>query len=630
MKDASQRVVALGIDVPLLRTISAANSSQHRYSMTGASLATAGTVTVSNRELGDCRMRRNAVTKTFSRYQTFLLLGAYSLLLPIGAFAQTASPQKVRRGQEIVVSFPTRGGGLSARASLKAENLKRPAELKLSKSLQHGAFGVFTTNTGLAASSNEPINTNEAEITKACEALKAANRGTAITCEPNYIVESAYVPNDTQYAALYGMQRINAENSWDLTKGSPDVTVAVIDTGIDYTHPDLADNIARNVGEIPNNGIDDDGNGFTDDYYGYDFVSYDSDPKDDHFHGTHCAGTIGAKGDNGEGVAGVAWNIKLMPVKVLDSYGSGTISSVAAGMNYAVNRGVKIISMSLGTTAYSQTLEDAIIYAKNNGALIVAAAGNAAANADTSPLYPAASAQDNVISVAASNSSDSLAYFSNYGATSVDLAAPGESILSTYLNGQYAYASGTSMATPHVAGMAAMLKSVNSTLTYSQIKSILITSVDKLPAFTGKMVSGGRANLYAAILLAQGPTPTPTPTSTPTATPTPQPTNTPNPIQPTPTPQPAPGEPIDEDPNELTLSIEKTRSRIFLFGEITDYLDKPVVNERLTLLCRGETTRSKLSDDEGYYEFVIRRPRRPIYCWVEDSSGNRSRRVKVR
>lgn len=625
-------MVPLGIRLPLSHPLKAANTSQHRYSTAGVSLAYAHTVLVGDRKLRDCPMWRNAVTKTFSHYQTFLLLGACSLLFPIAVFAQSASPQKVWRGQEIVVSFPTRGGGLSARASLKAENLKRPAELNLARSLQRGAFGVFTTQPGTAAASNDQVDANEAEIKKACDALKAANRGTEITCEPNYIVESARVPNDTQYAALYGMQRINAENAWDLTTGSPSVTVAVIDTGIDYTHPDLSDNIATNAGEIPNNGIDDDGNGFADDYYGYDFVSYDSDPRDDHFHGTHCAGTIGAKGDNGQGVAGVAWNIKIMPVKVLDSYGSGSISSVAAGMNYAVNQGVKILSMSLGTSAYSQTLENAIIYAKNNGALVVAAAGNSAADADLSPLYPAASTQDNVISVAASNSGDGLAYFSNYGVTSVDLAAPGESILSTYLNGQYAYASGTSMATPHVAGMAAMLKSINSTLTYSQIKSILITSVDKLPAFTGRTVSGGRANLYAALLLAQGPTPTPT--ATPTATPTPQPTSTPQPIPVTPTaaptPQPAPGEPIEEDPNELTLSVEKTRSRIFLFGEITDSFDKPVANETISLLCRGDTIRSKMSDQDGYYEFSIRRPRKPVSCWVEDSMGNRSRRVKVR
>ena len=208
---------------------------------------------------------------------------------------------------------------------------------------------------------------------------------------------------------------IQAPQAWDITTGSSNVVVAVIDTGIDYTHPDLTDNISTNPGEIRGNGVDDDGNGFVDDYYGYDFINGDSDPMDDHFHGSHCAGTIGGRGDNGRGVAGVNWTVKLMPVKVLDSYGSGTLAAVAAGMNYAVKRGVKIMSMSLGTTGYSATLENAIINAKNAGVLVVAAAGNSSQNTDISPNYPSASAQDNVIAVAASNSTDTLAYFSNWG-----------------------------------------------------------------------------------------------------------------------------------------------------------------------------------------------------------------------
>ncbi len=543
--------------------------------------------------------------------------------------AQTVKPKRVFKGQEILVSFPKNGGGFSARASRKADHLKRPQKLSLRKSLDQGTLGVFSTTT-TSLGTNDAVDANEEAIRQACQELKDQNPTYDLTCEPNYIVETTRGADDPYLGSLWGMSAIQAPAAWDVTTGSAAVTVAVVDTGIEYTHPDLATNIAVNTGEVPANGIDDDQNGFVDDVYGYDFINNDANPMDDHFHGTHCAGTIGAVGDNGLGVAGVAWNVQLMPVKVLSSTGSGSIASVVAGINYAVHRGVKIISMSLGTSSYSQTLESAIENAKQQGVLIVAAAGNSGQNSDLYPLYPAASTQDNVISVAASTQTDGLASFSNFGATSVDLAAPGVSILSTTLAQGYGYASGTSMATPHVAGMAAILKSVNPGLSYSEIKAALLQGVDPLPAFSGKTVSGGRANLYRALTLVY-PTPTATPTQAPDETPTPEPTATP---EPSPTPDPSdPGEPDEPgygEPNSLSISLERSRRKVYIFGEIRDSSENLLADENVTLVCRKTEIATQTSDDEGYYEFSLRRPKKVMTCWVEDDMGTRSRRIRVR
>jgi len=577
------------------------------------------------------------LSSSLVRVTQLLITSTCTLTLPMSALAQGApGAKKVYPGQEIVVSFPSQTNGFSARASARVHNLHLAKGAKLAKSLSDGKLGVISTASTFGARGADPVQANEVEIKALCDAIKASNPGQEITCEANTIVETSRTPNDTQYSSLWGMPMISAPSAWDITTGSSSVTVAVVDTGIDYTHPDLVDNIATNPGEVPNNGVDDDNNGFIDDYYGYDFINGDSNPIDDHFHGTHCAGTISAKGDNARGVAGVAWSVKLMPVKVLDAYGSGSLASVAAGMNYAVKRGVKIMSMSLGTSSYSSTIENAIIAAKNAGVLIVAAAGNSTQDTDIYPNYPSASTQPNVLAVAASNSSDGLAYFSNWGATSVDLAAPGQNILSTYLGGQYAYASGTSMATPHVAGMAAMLLSVNSSLSYSQIKDILITTVDPNAAMAGKMVSGGRANLYKAVVKAQqgSSTPTPAPTSTPmpTATSTPAPAPT-QPAYPTATPTPTPppmDTPVEENPNSISITSERTRTRVYIFGEVLDSTDAPQVAEPVQLYCGGRLIGTKQTDSEGYYEFVFRRPARPVRCFAQDSNGDRSRRITVR
>ena len=331
-----------------------------------------------------------------------------------------------------------------------------------------------------------------------------------VFAEPNYLAEAFSMPNDPKFSQLYGLHNtgqtggtadcdIDALETWEYFTGSNEMVIAVIDTGVDYKHPDLAANMWHNTGEIPGNGIDDDGNGYVDDYYGYDFRNNDGDPWDDHSHGTHCAGTIGAVGNNGIGVVGVNQNVKIMSLKFLSAYGSGSYADAVSAIIYASKNGAKISSNSWGGGGYSLALKLAIEYAKTKGCLFVAAAGNSAANSDVSPLYPAAYNCSNIISVAATDHKDNLAWFSNYGPTSVDLAAPGVYILSTLPNNSYGKYSGTSMATPHVGGACALVWGQQPQLTLYQIKQLILDSVDPISALNGKSVTGGRLNVYNAI-----------------------------------------------------------------------------------------------------------------------------------
>lgn len=325
--------------------------------------------------------------------------------------------------------------------------------------------------------------------------------------EPDMLVfASATMPNDPAFNQLWGLHQrtdkdIDAPEAWDLTQGSSNVVVAVIDTGIDYGHEDLAANMWRNPGEIPGNGIDDDGNGFRDDVYGWDFCNEDSDPYDDNSHGTHCAGTIGAVGNNGIGVAGVNWGVKLMAVKTMNSGGSGYISDAIDAVYYATRRGVRLTSNSWGYYGWLQSMKDAIDNAGTSNILFVAAAGNELNDNDTNPCYPSSFVSANIISVAATDADDDLAWFSNFGKTAVDLAAPGEYIYSTVLTaqGKYASYSGTSMATPHVAGAAALIAAYSPVLTAAQIKQRILDNTDRSPTLSGKTVSGGRLNLYKGL-----------------------------------------------------------------------------------------------------------------------------------
>ncbi len=328
--------------------------------------------------------------------------------------------------------------------------------------------------------------------------------------EPNYEVSIAATPNDPRYSELWNMHNIaqtggtpdadiDGPEAWDITTGDGNVIIGVIDTGVDYTHEDLKDNMWTNPGEIPGNGIDDDGNGYVDDVYGYDFVNNDGDPMDDHGHGTHVAGTIAGVGDNNIGVVGVNWNAKIAGIKFLSARGSGSTAGAINSIVYANNNGIRITNNSWGGGPFSQALLDAI----NAGGLFVAAAGNASNNTDNVSFYPAAYTSDNIISVAATDHNDALASFSNYGLTSVDLAAPGVRILSTVPYGScplcnssgYEWLQGTSMAAPHVAGAAALMQSVIPQSTTAQLKTWIMDSVDPIAALNGRMVTGGRLNL---------------------------------------------------------------------------------------------------------------------------------------
>lgn len=346
------------------------------------------------------------------------------------------------------------------------------------------------------------VNVLSSQSVGEARAAYQANGNVAET-QLNYQFELAATPNDPNFSSLWGMTRINAPQAWDRTTGSRSIIVAVIDTGVDYNHPDLAANIWRNTREIAGNGIDDDGNGFRDDIRGWDFANNDNNPMDDQGHGTHVAGTIGAVGNNRTGVAGVAWNVQIMPLKFMrptaDGRATGTTLDAIRSINYAVSNGARILNNSWGGGGYDTALNNAIANARSRGVIFVAAAGNDRNNNDTNPSYPANYNQDNIISVAATDSADRLASFSNYGRSTVDIAAPGVGILSTARGGGYVSMSGTSMATPHVAGAAALVWSQNPTWSYTQVINALYSSADTISGLTSSVAGGRRLNVGRAV-----------------------------------------------------------------------------------------------------------------------------------
>ncbi|MDQ3942927.1 MAG: S8 family serine peptidase, partial [Actinomycetota bacterium] len=340
--------------------------------------------------------------------------------------------------------------------------------------------------------------------------------------EPDFILRPSQTisANDPHYPRLYGLNNtgqnggaadadIDAPEAWNTTIGDAGTVVAVIDEGVDINHPDLRNNIWTNTDELPDNGLDDDRNGYVDDVNGYDFAGndasvYDPDPLSGagDEHGTHVAGTIAAQGNNSLGVVGVNWRVRIMPLKFLGPDGGYTSDAVEA-LNYAVAEGVKISNNSWGGGGSSRTLLEAINRADQAGHLFVAAAGNGGADGvgddnDATPQYPSSYNSPNVIAVAATDGRDALAGFSNYGSTSVDLAAPGVGILSTLPRNTYGSYSGTSMATPHVSGVAALLKSNDPTLDDAALKDRILRSVDRKNGLSGRTATGGRSNAAQA------------------------------------------------------------------------------------------------------------------------------------
>jgi len=320
------------------------------------------------------------------------------------------------------------------------------------------------------------------------------------------VVQATVLPSDPDLDQLWGMNGtygIDAPGAWAQTLGDPSVVVAIIDTGVDLDHPDLAANIWTNSGEIAGNGLDDDGNGYIDDLHGWDFVNHDGDPNDDNNHGTHVAGTIAAVSDN-VGVVGVAPNTQVMALKFLDANGSGYTSNAVTALTYAVNNGAQISNNSWGGGGSSSSMSSMLDIAATANHLFVAAAGNSSNNNDSSPSYPASYSQNNVLAVAANQSDGAPSGFTSYGATSVDVVAPGSGILSSVVGGGYATFSGTSMATPHVAGVAALMRAVNPNISFADIKQILIDTSTADSRLDGYAVSGGVVNAADAVTAAAG------------------------------------------------------------------------------------------------------------------------------
>jgi len=297
---------------------------------------------------------------------------------------------------------------------------------------------------------------------------------------------------------------ISAMQAWAVTKGSDQVVVAVLDSGVDYTHPDLAGNIWTRPEIIKQYEDEDLTEGAIDDVHGFNVVEDNGDPMDDNGHGTHCAGIIGAEGGNEVGISGVNWTVKIMPLRFMDSDGAGTTKDAIEAINYVINRkragvNVRVISASWGSTIKSRAMEDVIRKAGDEGILFVAAAGNDHSDNDAKPHYPASYDLNNVISVAALDRNDELTSFSNWGATSVDVAAPGQQIVSTWLNHGFEERQGTSMATPFVAGVAALILSTNTAISIDDLRTRLLISVDAVPALKGKVATGGRINAAKAV-----------------------------------------------------------------------------------------------------------------------------------
>ncbi len=332
-----------------------------------------------------------------------------------------------------------------------------------------------------------------------------------IYAEPDYIYHALDTVNDPRFSDLWALENvgqqggkidadINAQSMWDIQKGNPNVVVGIIDTGVDYTHQDLTESMWTNSGEIAGNGRDDDNNGYIDDIHGVNAIKDNGDPMDDNIHGTHVAGTIGARGNNNLGVVGVARDIRIAACKFLSKSGSGGISDAIQCMEYfhklktRSQNPVNIVATnnSWGGGSSSQAMFDAIKAHEQSGILFIAAAGNESNNNDQSPSFPANYAVPNVISVAATDRFDELASFSNYGKRTVHVAAPGVKILSTVPNQGYSELSGTSMATPHVTGLAAIIASQDAALGYRGIKRLILTGGTRIPAATTTTITGRR------------------------------------------------------------------------------------------------------------------------------------------
>jgi subtilisin family serine protease len=452
-----------------------------------------------------------------SRWCALLVLPAHawviSLLLPLIAAAQ---------------SFPADGRNAEPALAARAVDERVLVRVKAGQDLQtlHRQLGTRGRKLMRRVARSRSPDLEVIELPRGRrEAVLAALRASGLVeyAEPDYRLKALVEPNDFrfydgsqwnlkntgQYGGTVGSD-IDAPDAWDLRSAANGVIVAVVDTGVRLTHEDLRGNLWTNAGETgidaagrnrATNGIDDDGDGYVDDVHGINAIDQSGNPNDDYGHGTHVAGIIGATGNNSVGIAGVAWRVQLMPLKSLDATGEGSISDAIECLEYARTHGARVVNASWGSYEFtSQALRDAIAELRDAGIIFVAACGNSAGDNDANPLFPASYEFDNIVAVAASTRTDTAATFSNWGQSTVDLAAPG-SVFSAWNGADNDYRSfnGTSMAAPHVAGAVALMWSLNPALTYRQVISAILANTDPLPAFAGKTVTGGRLNLALAL-----------------------------------------------------------------------------------------------------------------------------------
>lgn len=416
----------------------------------------------------------------------------------------------MKKGQGLLLALALGAHGAMASTAFNFDNSARavPGEyvVKFSPSQSSGLMRAFAAR-GLQLA--DTVNKEEglylmraqagrtAEATASAVALLAHQPGVEIV-EPNYTYHAMTeipAPNDTHFAKQWGLKNvgkvgadIHALEGWAAGMGSERVVVAITDTGIDYRHPDLRDNMWTKPG--------------TTDVHGINTITGKEDPLDDAYvtHGTHCAGIIGAVGGNNQGIVGVNWRVALMGAKFLNSQGGGDLANAIKAIDWAVEHGAQVISASWGGGPSSRLLEDSIRRAGQRGIVFVAAAGNEANNNDARPTYPASYNLDNIIAVAATDSNDRLADFSNFGATKVLLAAPGVEIYSTLKSNSYGNLDGTSMAAPHVTGAVALLLAREPNLSPTEVRARIAKAVDKVAGLAGKVATGGRLNIAKLFL----------------------------------------------------------------------------------------------------------------------------------
>lgn len=433
---------------------------------------------------------------------SFRTITFFSLLLLAFSSSQAQTFQNYSEG-ELIVKYKTKMKN-TQKASLKlAYNVESSRSLNLINAEVWEIEDDLMTQT-INLLNNDP-NIEYAEPNYTLYAIEGIQGLGVFTSGDPRVDDLWSLNNEGQTGGTFDAD-IDAFEAWGATTGSEEIIIGVIDTGVDWTHEDLAQNMWINDGEIPGNGIDDDSNGFIDDVYGYDFVNNDGNPMDDNYHGTHVAGTIAAVGDNDIGVAGVNWTAKIMALKFLDAGGSGSTDAAISAIEYSVLMGAHITNNSWGGGAFSSALQDAIEAAGDMGQLFVVAAGNDSRNNDTSPSYPASYPSDNILAVASTDHNDNLSGFSNYGVESVDIGAPGTDILSTTPGNAYSYLSGTSMASPHVAGVAGLVLSQNPGLLSGEsrliadqvVKARILETADPVPSLNGITATGARLNAFIA------------------------------------------------------------------------------------------------------------------------------------